>query len=155
MIENCDRGFAPPRQRGWDENSTFIWIAMHHDRASTGLRAVRADLSPRLWPMAGGQRLVEQSLLAVLLEPAARVAWVGGEEKGTWLCDHGMASPLAFAFCARVSSDPTGAIGRIGCSPAEEITDPCPSLETLARAMRDRQPLSWRSAGTCWRIEWA
>lgn len=109
----------------------------------------------RLWPMAGGERLVEQSLLAVLLEPAARVGWVGGEEKGTWLCDHGMASPLAFAFCARVSADPTGAIGRIGCSPEEEGDDPCPSLATLARALRDRQPLSWRSAGTCWRIEWS
>src|SRR3954463_4066876 len=52
----------------------------------------------RLWPLAGRRRLVEQALLTALLETASRVAVAGGEERGTWLLEHGVASARAFAF---------------------------------------------------------
>lgn len=109
----------------------------------------------RLWPMAGRARVVEQSLQAVLVEPAARVAWVGGEEQGTWLREHGMASAVAFAFCAVVTSDPTGAVGRVSAMVTEGPDDLCPSLETLASALRNRRALSWRSVGFEWRLDWS
>ena len=51
----------------------------------------------RLWPLAGRTRLVEQALLTALIEPAPRVALVGGEERGTWMLEHNMASTKSFA----------------------------------------------------------
>ena len=54
----------------------------------------------RLWPLAGRTRLVEQALLTALIEPALRVALVGGEERGTWMLEHHMASSRSIAFGA-------------------------------------------------------
>src|ERR1700712_3327661 len=52
----------------------------------------------RLWPLAGRARLVEQALLTALLEPAERVALLGGEERGSWMLENGMAAARPFAF---------------------------------------------------------
>ena len=41
----------------------------------------------RLWPLAGRARLVEHALLTALMEPAARVALVGAEERGSWMLE--------------------------------------------------------------------
>jgi len=108
----------------------------------------------RLWPMAGRRRLVEQALLAALIEPAATVALVGGEERGTWLLEHGMASDTAFAFCTLLSTDAAGAIGRVEFARAEGTAGACPDLPTFALALRDRQPLTWASSGGTWRLTW-
>jgi hypothetical protein len=108
----------------------------------------------RLWPLAGRTRLVEQALLTALLEPAPRVALVGGEERGTWLLEHRMASARSFAFATVLTADAAGATGRVGFSPADETDEPCPSLETFALALGERRPLHWSGAGGAWTVEW-
>ena len=109
----------------------------------------------RLWPLAGRTRLVEQALRAVLLEPAPRVVLVGGEERGTWLLEHGMASPRAFAFAAVMTPAPAGAQARLALTPADGPDESSPSLEQLAEALAGRRPLGWRGGGVAWTLEWS
>ena len=109
----------------------------------------------RLWPLAGRTRLVEQAWQAALLEPAARVAIVGGEERGTWMLEHGMAAARAFAFAAILTRDPGGATGRLEFLPGDgAVEEACPTLEDFARALAERDPLGWHGAGGRWRLEW-
>jgi hypothetical protein len=109
----------------------------------------------RFWPMTGRRRLVEAALLAALTEPAARVVLAGGEERGTWLLEHHMASDRAFAFALMLAQDPAGAHGHVRFRPAPGIADESPpALEAFATALAERQVLHWRGAGGEWTVEW-
>ena len=109
----------------------------------------------RLWPLAGRTRLVEQALVTALLEPASKVALVGGEERGTWMLEHEMAAARPFAFAAVLTRDPAGAVARVKLDREEGGSDEaCPSLENFALALAERRPLSWRGAGGRWSLEW-
>lgn len=108
----------------------------------------------RLWPLAGRTRLVEQALLTALLEPAARVAVVGGEECGTWMLEQGMASARAFAFAILLTREPAGAVGRVVFVPGSKAEDPGPALEEFAQALTDRRALGWAGSGGTWELEW-
>ncbi len=109
----------------------------------------------RLWPLAGRTRLVEQALVTALLEPASKVALVGGEERGTWMLEHAMAAARPFAFAAVLTRDPAGAVARVKLDREEGGSDEaCPSLENFALALAERRPLSWRGAGGRWSLEW-
>jgi hypothetical protein len=108
----------------------------------------------RLWPLAGRTRLVEQALLTALLEPAARVVCAGGEERGTWLLEHGMASAQAFAFAAVFTRESAGAIGRIARQPGPADDDAGPSLPQWIDALAGRAPLRWNGGGGTWNLEW-
>ena len=92
----------------------------------------------RLWPLAGRTRLVEQALLTALLEPAPRVALVGGEERGTWMLEHGMAS--AAVVCLR--RDPDARTGRRGGSRRLHA----------GRGARRRRARRWRISPRRWPI---
>jgi len=110
----------------------------------------------RLWPLAGGARLVEQALLTALLEAAPCVALLGGEERGTWLLEQGYASERAFAFAALLTREPVGAVGRVTFTPVRDgADDPCPNLVRLAVALADRTALQWHGAGGEWSIVWS
>ena len=108
----------------------------------------------RLWPLAGRTRLVEQALLTALLEPAARVALVGGEERGTWMLEHQVASARAFAFAAVLTPEAVGAAGRVAFTPDEPADEPCPTLEDFTAALAVQRPLRWHGAGGAWSLEW-
>lgn len=114
----------------------------------------------RLWPLAGRARLVEHALMTTLLEPAARVAFVGGEERGTWLLEQKQASGRAFAFGVLLTREAAGAIGRVSFAPLAEggrdaaVDEACPPLDQFADALADRRELSWRGAGGRWSVEW-
>ena len=108
----------------------------------------------RLWPHAGRDRLVEQALLTALLEPAPRVALVGGEERGTWMLEHGLASARPFAFATLLTREPAGAAGRVAFTPGAQVDEPCLSLEDFAMALAGRQPMGWHGAGGAWTLEW-
>jgi hypothetical protein len=109
----------------------------------------------RLWPLAGRARLVEQALLTALLEPAPRVAVLGGEERGTWLLEQGYASDRAFAFAALLTREPAGAVGRVAFAPVRGLADdPCPDLARLAAALAEHTALKWHGAGGEWSITW-
>lgn len=123
----------------------------------------------RLWPLAGRERIVEQALLAALLEPAERVVLAGGEERGTWLHEQGMASERAFAFGMMLTRQREGAVGQIslvvppaGGSSANRpkterptaAEDPCPALPAFADALAEHLPLAWGGAGGKWSLAW-
>ncbi len=108
----------------------------------------------RLWPLAGRTRLVEQAWLTALLEPADRVVLAGGEERGTWMIETGMASDKAFAFAAVLTRESVGAAGRIVFNPGSTTDEPCPALDAFASALRERKPLAWQGAGGAWALEW-
>ena len=109
----------------------------------------------RLWPLAGRIRLVEQALLTALLEPAPRVALVGGEERGTWMLEHRMASTTSFACAALLTREPAGASGRVAFSPGPAADEACPTLENFTHALAHRWPLHWPGAGGAWSLEWS
>jgi len=110
----------------------------------------------RLWPLAGRARLVEQALLAALLEPAARVVLLGGEERGSWLLEQGYASDRAFALAAVLGREAAGAAGRISWTEQPGVAEePCPTLFSFAAAVAERRPLAWHALGGEWSIQWS
>lgn len=108
----------------------------------------------RLWPHAGRARLVEQALLTALLEPAARVALVGGEERGSWMLAHRAASARSFAFAAILTREAAGAAGRVCFTPGTQSDEICPTLENFLEALAGHHPLGWHGAGGTWALEW-
>jgi hypothetical protein len=108
----------------------------------------------RLWPLAGQRRLVEQALLTALLEPAARVALAGGEERGSWLLEHHMAADRSFAFAAVLTRETAGATGRVAFTPGPGTDRDCPTLEEFTTALAGREPLFWSGAGGTWSLDW-
>jgi hypothetical protein len=107
-------------------------------------------------PLTGRRRLAEHAVLAALLDPAPRVILAGGEERGTWMLERGVASDEAFAFAAGLVRDPAGATGRIAFEPGEPEAEPgpCPSLPAFAGALAARQGLRWRGSGGAFMLEW-
>jgi hypothetical protein len=120
----------------------------------------------RFWPLTGQRRLVEHALLTALLETAPRVLLVGGEERGTWMLEQGMASDRAFAFAVGLSREPAGATGRISFVPSAVTSEAsitskassassCPTLFEFTCALADRQPLQWEGLGGAWALAWS
>jgi hypothetical protein len=128
--------------------------SIHPSGAQQGLIGRQQPIA-RLWPHAGRARLVEHALLTALLEPAARVALVGGEEAGTWMLEHGMASAASFAFAFVLTRSPAGAAGSITFTPGSFADESCPSLENFALAVGQRQRLAWSGAGGAWKLHWS
>ncbi len=78
-------------------------------------RAVREFL-----PLSGGPLLAFHALRACVLSPSERAVLCGGEERGTWLLQHGLASDRTFGFAALLSrGSPQGACGAVRLAPAE------------------------------------
>ncbi|HEY1847900.1 MAG TPA: hypothetical protein VGG37_01780 [Opitutaceae bacterium] len=59
-----------------------------------------------LLPVSGGELLAFHALRAALTSPSPRLILCGGEERGTWLREHGLASERTFGFAARLESGP-------------------------------------------------
>jgi hypothetical protein len=71
-------------------------------------------------PLSGGPLLAFHALRASLLSPSPRTVLCGGEEKGTWLLDYGLASDRTFAFAAALTSAGTAdALGTLRISRGE------------------------------------
>jgi hypothetical protein len=58
-----------------------------------------------LMPLSGGSLLAFHALRASLLSPSPRSLLCGGEEKGTWLLQHQLASERTFAFAAALTRE--------------------------------------------------
>lgn len=65
------------------------------------------------FPLTGRAHLVAHAFQTALLSAAPRVLLCGGEERGTWLLDYGVASDRSFAFALALSSSPGNALARI------------------------------------------
>ncbi|MEZ0215620.1 MAG: hypothetical protein ACAH89_00625 [Rariglobus sp.] len=65
-------------------------------------------------PLTGGVHLPAQALLTAFLAGSPRVILCGGEERGTWLLDHGRSSDRTFAFALTLASEPVaGSLARV------------------------------------------
>lgn len=114
----------------------------------------RSQAIARLWPLAGRARLVEQALLTALLEPAPRVVLAGGEETGTWLLAHDMASGRSFAFALLLTRSPAGAAARVAFTTRATADEACPTLEDFTQALTGRRDLQWQGSGGTWALSW-
>lgn len=119
----------------------------------------RQQPAARLWPLAGRNRLVEQALLTAVLEPADRVILAGGEERGTWLLEHRLASDRAFAFALRLDHEDEGSLGSVSLDlPATGVAavepGPAPTLAEWVEAMAVHRDLRWQGMDGTWSVEW-
>lgn len=77
------------------------------------------------FPLTGRGNLVAQAIQTALLSAAPRVLLCGGEERGTWLLERGVASPRTFAFAMALGTEPAGSLARLalasGAGGAEEF----------------------------------
>jgi hypothetical protein len=69
------------------------------------------------FPLTGRAHLIAHAFQAAMLSPAPRVLLCGGEERGTWLLERGIASDRSFAFGLALSGSPDGAIARVALDP--------------------------------------
>jgi hypothetical protein len=119
--------------------------------------AVQQLMIGRQWPvreflpLSGGSLLGFHALRAALLSPAPRVLLCGGEERGTWLVEHGLASSRSFAFAASLTVEKgTGALGRVRLRRDEGMGEL--SLPDLFEILRVKSPFSG-SVAPGWRLE--
>jgi len=91
-------------------------------RAVQGLIG-RQRAVPELFPFAGAGGIAGHALVAALINPSPRVLFCGGEERGTWLRERGVASERTFAFALAFGrDDATGAAGRVAVIEAADST---------------------------------
>ena len=111
----------------------------------------------RFLPLTGRQRLVEHAVLAALLDPADRVILLGGEERGTWMLEHGVASDKAFGWALGLERAQAGAAGRLAFQPGppEAAEEPAPTLPEFTDALATRRSLRWRGGGGEFILEWS
>jgi hypothetical protein len=109
-------------------------------------------------PITGGVHLPAQALLAAFLADTPRVILCGGEERGTWLLDHGRASARTFAFALTISTGPVaGALARITMDFSDQSDLPsCDfTLPVFFDHLRNRSPVdACVLPGRRLRIEW-
>ncbi len=102
-------------------------------------------------PLSGGDLLSFHALRASLLSHRERVIMCGGEETGTWLLEHGLASDRTFAFAVALTSGPgTGSAGTVRIHEADgQGSLPMPAFFDL---MHGRQGFDGMIAPG-WRLE--
>jgi hypothetical protein len=129
---------------------TLFQTSIHPSAVQQVLIALQQPVR-ELFPLTGNTHLGAQALQTALLAPSSRAILCGGEERGTWLREHGSASEETFAFALAISDQATGGIGLIRYSPEETVRDPGGSraagstghvdLRELFEVVRDRRPL--------------
>ncbi|HEX2861268.1 MAG TPA: hypothetical protein VHN79_06495 [Lacunisphaera sp.] len=140
--------------QGFPAASPLLFQTSIHPGAVQQVQIGRQQPVGRLWPLASRTRLVEQALLTAVLEPARRVAILGGEERGTWMLEQGMAAPRAFAFAVLLTGEAAGALGRVIFDAATSGPDASPGLEDFTQALAGRRALRWTGPGGTWTLDW-
>jgi hypothetical protein len=96
-------------------------------------------------PVTGAALLGFHALRAAALSPAARVLVCGGEERGTWLLEHGLASERTYAFAAALAKEGrTSDCGVIRLGPGGGGGEL--SLPALFDILRERRPVACQAA---------
>ncbi len=108
----------------------------------------------RFFPLSGGKQLVAQALVTALVQDEGRVLLCGGEERGSWLRECGVASEHSLAFAlelTRVRGE--GSLGRITLERGGD--DDGLSLFEWCVLLAHRNPFEG-NAGAGWRLvlEW-
>lgn len=135
--------------------SPMLFQTSIHPGAVQQALIARQQSIARLWPNAGGARIVEDALVSALLEPAQKVVLVAGEERGTWMLEHAMAASRPFAAALVFGRETNDVIGRVQFRPGgTAAVEGCPSLEEWVKQLQSRQTVEWQGTAGRWKIEW-
>jgi len=118
---------------------TLFQTSIHPSAVQQALIARQRGLR-QFYPLTGGRLLGSHALQTALQIQASRTVLCGGEERGSWLLGHGVASEVSFAFAFDLSSDPARAIARIRLEPGPDAGSAL-SLPELFYHLRDRLAL--------------
>ena len=139
------------------ESPTLFQTSVHPSAVQQVMIEQKLPIRER-FPLAGGPGLAARALAAALLSPGDPVVLCGGEERGSWMADIGMASDRSFAFAlvlrkerdastlARLRLEASGGEGRMRAGGAPEAMA-FPAFFDLLHARRSHDgPLSaeWR-----------
>jgi len=107
------------------------------------------------FPMTGRAQLVGHAVQAAALCPAPRVLLCGGEERGTWLLERGVASNRSFAFSLALGATAEGAQARISLETTAEAPVPLllPEFFDLLKARQSFRRVA--SPGLRLTFEWS
>lgn len=97
------------------------------------------------FPHTGGRQLVAQAVQTAILAPSSRAVLCGGEERGTWLVDRGLASAESFAFAVLLSRERAGALGTLSLEATDDEGGGL-ALPQFFSALHHRRPLDQRAA---------
>lgn len=128
---------------------TLFQTAIHPSGVQQALVA-RQQAVREVFPLTGGPGLAALGARAALMADGRRVLYCGGEERGSWLREHGLASESTFAFALALARDPAGAIGILRMD-EDAAPDPEPSLAAFAEALAGRLPLDGGNLTLQWR----
>jgi len=95
---------------------TLFQLSIHPSAVQQVLIARQQPIG-EFFPLTGHRQLVAHALQTALLAGAPRTIFCGGEERGTWLTECGVASAQTFAFAVALSAQPSGAIGTVRLVP--------------------------------------
>jgi len=113
-----------------------------HPSAVQQVLIARQQPVREFFPLTGNLQLGAHALQTALLTPSPRVILCGGEERGTWLREHGSASEDTFTFALALAASPDGAIGRVAWTPGTAVPDGAGlTLRELFDHVRDRRNL--------------
>jgi hypothetical protein len=133
--------------------SPLLFQTSVHPSAVQQVLIGRQQAVGRYVPMAGERMVVEQALVAALVDPAPRVIFTGGEEQGTWLAAAGAAAPDSFAFALTLVAG-RGSLGGLQFTPGR-TSEPAPGgLRGFALSLAAREPLDWSGPAGSFRLAW-
>jgi len=161
--ERLKGGFAPGAVRRMTQLGLLVGAAASPTLFQTSIHpsSVQQVLIGRqrsvreFFPLAGGPYLAGQALLVALLATTPRVIVCGGEERGTWMAECGVASTRAFAFALALTAVPgAGALGRLTLSPIDRTGGL--SLADWFDLLHFRRPFAGPAApGWQLKLEWS
>ncbi len=101
---------------------TLFQTSIHPSGAQQGLIG-RQQPARELYPLSGDRFLAGQALAVAALAEAAEVVVCGGEERGTYLLEHGVASDRGFGFALLLGREPReDSLARLVMEPADAAT---------------------------------
>lgn len=120
---------------------TAFQTSIHPSAVQQALIA-RGQAVGQLVPLAGEDDLAARACLCALLSPAPTGHIILGEEAGTWLLDHGLASPAAWALLLRWGpADADDAVASLEVDLDALSEAPVDSAPAFARALYTRSPV--------------
>ncbi|HTQ29930.1 MAG TPA: hypothetical protein VMI53_01855 [Opitutaceae bacterium] len=111
-----------------------------HPSAVQQVLIARQQPVGRFFPLTGDRQLAAHALQAALTAGSPRAILCGGEERGTWLTDCGVASAETFAFAVVLAADPAGALGTVRLIPGDEA-DGALALPEFFALLQERRSL--------------
>lgn len=140
-----------------DASPTLFQTSIHPSAVQQGAISRKRSLR-EFFPLAGAPaELIAPALSVAMTNPAPRVLLVGGEERGTWLRELGLASERTYAFAlaldrAPASENASTVLGSLTLSPSSAEEPGALSFSQWFDLLHQRKP--WTGEiGSGWRLE--